>query len=80
MRSLGYRQLIEVVRGRTDLARARDDILVATRQYARRQRTYFRHQLPAPDVVHLTDPDDCPWDRIDAFARHANGAVGEDAP
>ena len=68
LRSLGYRQLLEVVGGHKDLAWARDAITVATRQYARRQRTYFRNQLPAPDVVHLTDPRDVPWERVRAFA------------
>jgi tRNA dimethylallyltransferase len=68
MRSLGYRQLLPVVRGSGDLVRARDAIVVATRQYARRQRTYFRHQLRAEDVVHLTDPPrGIPWDRVRAF-------------
>jgi tRNA dimethylallyltransferase len=76
MRSLGYRQLLPVVRGHegashaslgAELARARDEIVVATRQYARRQRTYFRHQLPAEDVVHLGDPTGVPWERVRAF-------------
>lgn len=67
MRSLGYRQLLEVVRGRTSLAQARDEIERATRHYARRQRTYMRHQLPAHRVVHLRDPRDCPWDDLAAF-------------
>ena len=67
MRSLGYRQLLPVLQGSRSaeiLARARDAIVVATRQFARRQRTYFRHQLPAEDVVHLTDPRDLPWERL----------------
>lgn len=67
MRSLGYRQLLDVVRGRTTLSHAREDILTATRQYARRQRTYFRHQLPARDVVHITGPKDLPWARVEAI-------------
>lgn len=76
MRSLGYRQLLPVVRGNADLARARDAIVVATRQFARRQRTYFRHQLPAEDVVHLTDPRDVPWDRVQAILTGRGGRVG----
>jgi len=32
-------------------------IIVETRQYAKRQRTWFRHQLPAERVTHL-DPGD----------------------
>ena len=67
MRSLGYKQLVDVVRGRTSLAAAREDILKATWQYARRQRTYFRHQLPAEDVVHIPEAGAMPWDRVQAF-------------
>lgn len=71
MRSLGYRQLLEVVEGRSTLAAAREEILVATRQYARRQRTYLRTQLAAelpPDrVVVVRNPAECPWGPLDAF-------------
>jgi tRNA dimethylallyltransferase len=76
MRSLGYRQMLDVVEGRVDLETARHAIVTATRQYARRQRTYLRHQLPAQLVVHLTQPEDCPWDRVDAFARGEPDAFG----
>jgi len=67
MRSLGYKQLVDVVKGRTSLHAAREDILKATWQYARRQRTYFRHQLPAEDVVHIPEAGAMPWDRVLAF-------------
>lgn len=74
MRSLGYRQLLEVVEGRSTLARAREEILVATRQYARRQRTYLRTQLVGsssalglPRIVTVRNPDDCPWGQIEGF-------------
>ena len=73
MRSLGYRQMLDVVEGRMDLESARQAIVLATRQYARRQRTYLRHQLPAEHVIHLSDPEACPWDRIEAFARGEGG-------
>ena len=45
MRSLGYRQLLEHLEGHLSLADAVAAIKLATRNYARRQRTYFRHQL-----------------------------------
>lgn len=67
MRSLGYKQLVDVVKGRLGLAAAREDILKATWQYARRQRTYFRHQLPAADVVHIPESGSMPWDKVQAF-------------
>lgn len=46
MRSLGYRQLLAHLDGHLRLDEAVAGIQRATRQYARRQRTYFRHQLP----------------------------------
>lgn len=67
MRSLGYKQLVDVVKGRKRLPEAREDILKATWQYARRQRTYFRHQLPAADVVHIPEPGAMPWAQLEAF-------------
>jgi tRNA dimethylallyltransferase len=51
----GYRVLRELVRGRIDAPNARQQILIATRQYAKRQRTWLRHQLPGADVT-LLDP------------------------
>lgn len=67
MRSLGYKQLVDVVKGRTSLKAAREGILKATWQYARRQRTYFRHQLPAEDVVHIPEAGAMPWEQVQAF-------------
>jgi tRNA dimethylallyltransferase len=67
MQSLGYRELLDVVEGRCDLPTARAAIVGATRQYARRQRTYLRHQLPAAHVVEISAPDACPTDAIAAF-------------
>lgn len=49
MRSLGYRQLLSHVEGHLSLADAVAGIKAATRQYARRQRTYNRHQLEPTD-------------------------------
>ena len=45
-KATGYRVLRDVVRGRMNLRDAREHILIDTRQYAKRQRTWFRHQLP----------------------------------
>lgn len=46
MRSLGYRQLALHLDGQQGLPEAVATIKSETRQYARRQRTYFRHQFP----------------------------------
>lgn len=67
MRSLGYRQMLEVVEGRRTLAEARDAIIVATRQYAKRQRTFLRSQLPAERIVTVRSAADCPWALIEQF-------------
>ena len=53
----GYGAIRDLVAGRTTRAAARERIVVETRQYAKRQRTWFRHQLAGADVTHL-DPDD----------------------
>lgn len=54
-KATGYRIVRGVARGQVDLASARASILVETRQYAKRQRTWFRHQLPASSVTRI-DP------------------------
>lgn len=48
MRSLGYRQILSHLDGHLRLDEAQAAIRLATRQYARRQRTYFRNQLQGP--------------------------------
>lgn len=60
----GYRVVRDVALGTTELAAARPAILVETRQYAKRQRTWFRHQLAGADVT-----------RIDPRAANAAAAV-----
>lgn len=51
----GYQVIREVVEGHRDLPSAREDVVVRTRQYAKRQRTWFRHQLAGRHVTRL-DP------------------------
>jgi tRNA dimethylallyltransferase len=51
----GYETLRERVRGHITREAAIARIVVETRQYAKRQRTWFRHQLPRERVTHL-DP------------------------
>jgi tRNA dimethylallyltransferase len=53
----GYAVMREYVDGALDLSSARQRIIIETRQYAKRQRTWFRHQLP-PAAVTLVNPDD----------------------
>lgn len=56
----GYGVVRELVRGERSLAQAREAILIQTRQYAKRQRTWFRHQLPS-DRVTVLDPRNADW-------------------
>ena len=44
LRAIGYRQAVAVVRGESDAASARRDIVTDTMRYAKRQMTWFRHQ------------------------------------
>ena len=53
----GYSVMRQYVDGAVDLSSARQRIIIETRQYAKRQRTWFRHQLP-PAAVTLVNPDD----------------------
>lgn len=52
----GYGEIRRLVRGDTSAALARERVIVETRQYAKRQRTWFRHQLGHADVTRI-DPD-----------------------
>ena len=45
--AIGYRQAAGVVRGVRDVEQARRDIVAETMRYAKRQRTWFRHQETA---------------------------------
>ena len=51
----GYAAVRNVALGKTSISEARSTILVGTRQYAKRQRTWFRHQLEGADVTRV-DP------------------------
>jgi tRNA dimethylallyltransferase len=50
--AIGYRQAVAVVRGEADVASAQRDIVVETMRYAKRQRTWFRHQETATWFAH----------------------------
>jgi tRNA dimethylallyltransferase len=71
MRSLGYRQVLEHLAGIRSREATRDAIVHATRNYARRQRTYFRHQfrdlLPPEQIVHVASVDEFPRAMIGAW-------------
>lgn len=50
MTGTGYREVSAFLRGETTLEEAMDEIRRQTRRYARRQLTWFRHQLPESAV------------------------------
>ncbi|GAC1687612.1 MAG: tRNA (adenosine(37)-N6)-dimethylallyltransferase MiaA [Gemmatimonadaceae bacterium] len=54
-KAAGYGAVRAWVEGTLTRATARERVIVETRQYAKRQRTWFRHQLP-PDRVTPLDP------------------------
>lgn len=56
----GYHAVREYVRGTSDRNEMRERILIETRQYAKRQRTWLRNQLDARSVTRV-DPTDASW-------------------
>ncbi|MCC5877337.1 MAG: hypothetical protein JJU11_14030 [Candidatus Sumerlaeia bacterium] len=52
-KALGYRELFRVIQGELTMEQAREKIKTATRQYAKRQMTWFRSQR---EVVMLKTP------------------------
>jgi tRNA dimethylallyltransferase len=75
-KATGYRTVRELALGRLSRVEARESIVIQTRQYAKRQRTWFRHQLDASEVTRV-DPSDPASERIaerwltDVSGRHA---------
>ncbi len=58
-KSAGYAAVRALAEGKLDLSSAVEKVIIETRQYAKRQRTWFRHQLPADTVTRL-DPGGSP--------------------
>ena len=46
MKAIGVKELTDFIEKKCDLATASERILLATRHYAKRQMTWFRHQMP----------------------------------
>jgi tRNA dimethylallyltransferase len=61
MQAIGYRQVVEHIRGERSLAKTVDLVKIRTRQYAKRQMTWFRRQ---PRVTWLEVKDHEPAERI----------------
>jgi tRNA dimethylallyltransferase len=56
LQAIGYREVGQLIAGRLTEAEAREAILLATRRYARRQRTWFRAE-PALEWVDASEPE-----------------------
>lgn len=59
----GYGVVRELVRGETARDAALERIIIETRQYAKRQRTWFRHQLQHDSVQRL-QPGESGWQEV----------------
>jgi tRNA dimethylallyltransferase len=71
-KATGYDAVRRMARGELTRAETREAIVIETRQYAKRQRTWFRHQLP-PDRVLSVDPLARTWEEL--VARWTTGIV-----
>jgi len=63
---VGYREVVATLERRLPEARLRDAVVAATRRYAKRQETWFRHQLRR-QTSDVRDQSDDVW-TIDATA------------
>lgn len=54
-KAIGARELIDVVHGRLDIESAREAIIIATRQYAKRQRSWARARMKRWEALPLPD-------------------------
>jgi len=63
----GYDTMRRVVSGALTLEQGRELVIVATRQYAKRQRTWFRHQLAGGRAMVLNPRDADAFDRAAAW-------------
>jgi tRNA dimethylallyltransferase len=59
----GYGIVRQYVRGELDRSTALDRVVIETRQYAKRQRTWFRHQLERDRVQRLV-PGASGWQEV----------------
>jgi tRNA dimethylallyltransferase len=59
----GYRAVRSLVRGELGEAEVLERVIIESRQYAKRQRTWFRHQMPERDVTRI-DPTATGWEAV----------------
>jgi tRNA dimethylallyltransferase len=72
-KATGYRVMRELVTGAIDRDTALSRVVVETRQYAKRQRTWFRHQL-RDDHLHRLTPQRSGWqEKVDRWIAEIEG-------
>jgi tRNA dimethylallyltransferase len=69
MQAIGYRQVVEHLRGEHPLAETIEQVKIRTRQFARRQLTWFRRQLD-PEWIELK-----PEESLEKCAQEICGAI-----
>jgi tRNA dimethylallyltransferase len=62
-KATGYDAVRQLVKGELSRSAANERILIETRQYAKRQRTWFRHQLP-PESTTRVNPEASDWEYV----------------
>jgi tRNA dimethylallyltransferase len=67
--STGYEAVREHVEGRRTRREALEQVTIATRQYAKRQRTWYRHQLHDGPVTRVAPTAPDAWDHVLAWWR-----------
>lgn len=63
-KATGYAEVLAHVHGLLSRAEVVEQVSVRTRQYAKRQRTWFRHQLVGADVTHVSPLDSDAHERV----------------
>jgi tRNA dimethylallyltransferase len=58
---VGYREVVAMLRGTLPASDLRDAIVIATRRYAKRQETWFRHQLQLRHQPSAVSPQNEVW-------------------
>ncbi len=76
--ALGYRQVVEHLRGERSLAETIALVKVRTRQFAKRQMTWFRRQMPLTWLE--LEPDDDPAAVAEALFNRVQAAAGSSPP
>lgn len=56
MQAIGYRQVVAYLKGSSTLEQTKEEIKIKTRQFAKRQRTWFRGQFPYARFVEVAEP------------------------